>query len=152
MMDKDSLLKLDNQLCFAIYACSKEIVGLYRPFLDDLGITYTQYITLLALWEKDDIALKELGEKLFLDSGTLTPLLKKMEVAGLLYRQRSKDDERILRIRLTDKGRALKKNAHEVAQQVFCASQLSIAETVGMRDQLRDLLTRLTEAKSKSLV
>lgn len=147
MIDKDNLLKLDNQLCFAIYACSKEIVGLYRPFLDALGITYTQYITLLALWEKDNLALKELGEKLFLDSGTLTPLLKKMEAAGLVYRQRSKDDERTLCIRLTDKGKALKDDAYEVTQKVFCASQLSIKEAVDMRNRLRGMLARLTAAK-----
>ncbi|MBP2636426.1 MAG: transcriptional regulator, MarR family [Firmicutes bacterium] len=149
MMDKDNLLKLDNQLCFAIYACSKEVVRLYRPFLDALGITYTQYITLLALWDKDNLALKELGEKLFLDSGTLTPLLKKMEAAGLVCRQRSKDDERILCIRLTDKGKALKDDAYEVAQKVFCASQLSIKEAVDMRNQLRGMLARLTAAQEK---
>jgi DNA-binding MarR family transcriptional regulator len=148
MKDNDNLLKLDNQLCFAIYACSKEIVGLYRPFLEALGITYTQYITLLALWEKDNLALKELGEKLFLDSGTLTPLLKKMEASGFICRQRSKDDERTLCISLTDKGKALKADAHEVAQKVFRASRLSIKEAVGMRKQLREMLTRLTAAKN----
>ena len=83
-MDKDDLLKLDNQLCFAIYACAKEITSIYRPFLEELGLTYTQYIALLALWEQDDITLKKLGERLFLDSGTLTPLAKQMEAAGLI--------------------------------------------------------------------
>lgn len=146
-MDKDSLLKLDNQLCFTIYVCAKEITGLYRPWLEALGLTYTQYITLLVLWEKDDITLKELGERLFLDSGTLTPLLKKMEVAGLLCRLRSKEDERTLRIRLTATGKELKIEAYEVAKKVFGASQLSVEEASLIRNQMKGLLTRLAAAK-----
>lgn len=145
--ENESLLKLDNQLCFTIYACAKEITGLYRPWLDALGLTYTQYIALLALWEKDDITLKELGEKLFLDSGTLTPLLKKMEAAGLLYRLRSKEDERTLRIRLTSKGKELKKTACQVPQKVFGVSQLSLEEAAVLQNQLRQLLTKLEVAK-----
>ncbi len=146
-MDKDDLLKLDNQLCFAIYACAKEITSIYRPFLEELGLTYTQYIALLALWEQDDITLKKLGERLFLDSGTLTPLLKKMEAAGLIYRERSKEDERNLRIRLTDKGRALKQDACEIPQKAFCASQLSTEEAVFLRNQLRQMLVKLSTGK-----
>lgn len=148
-MDKESLLKLDNQLCFAIYACAKEITGVYRPFLEELGLTYTQYITLLALWEQDDIGLKTLGERLHLDSGTLTPLLKKMEAAGLLYRQRSQEDERNLRIRLTEKGRQLKEAAYEIPQKVFCASHLSIEEAIGLRKQLQELLATLASEKCR---
>lgn len=146
-MDKDSLLKLDNQLCFAIYACAKEITGLYRSFLETLGLTYTQYITLLALWETDDITLKELGERLYLDSGTLTPVLKKMEAAGLLYRKRSKDDERNLRIKLTDKGRELKQSAYEIPEKVLCASHLSLEEAMLLRKQLRELTANLFKVK-----
>lgn len=146
-MDKNSLLKLDNQLCFAIYACAKEITGLYRPFLEPLGLTYTQYIALLVLWEKDDITLKELGAKLFLDSGTLTPVLKKMETAGLIVRERSQDDERSLRIRLTDSGWALKTAAYEIPEKVFCASHLSLDEAVLLRTHLHDMLRRMTECK-----
>ncbi len=146
-MDKDSLLTLDNQLCFTIYACAKEITGLYRPWLETLGLTYTQYITLLVLWENDAITLKELGERLFLDSGTLTPLLKKMEAAGLLYRLRSKEDERTLRIRLTAQGRELKKEAYEVAEKVFDASQLSVEEARLIQNQMNGLLIRLVAAK-----
>ncbi|MBP2650536.1 MAG: MarR family transcriptional regulator [Firmicutes bacterium] len=146
-MDKDSLLKLDNQLCFAVYACAKEITGLYRPILDTLGLTYTQYITLLVLWEKDDVTLKELGERLLLNSGTLTPLLKKMEAAGILFRERSKDDERNLRIRLTDKGRELKKAAYEIPEKVFCASHLTMEEATLLRNKLKELLTRLSVTK-----
>lgn len=146
-MDKDILLKLDNQLCFAIYACAKEVTRMYRPFLEHLGLTYTQYLALLALWEKEDITLKELGERLYLDSGTLTPLLKKLEAAGLLCRLRSKDDERNLRIRLTEKGRELKYAACDIPEKVFCASHLSIEEAVLLRDQLKALLTKLPPVK-----
>jgi len=112
-MNRDELLKLDNQLCFTIYACSREVIRLYRPFLAELGITYTQYVALLVLWEKESLTLKELGEKLFLDSGTLTPLLKKMEAANLLVRQRSQQDERTICIRLTEQGKSLKNKAYE---------------------------------------
>ena len=87
-MDKSAMLELDNQLCFALYACAREVTKLYRPFLDELGLTYTQYVTLLALWEKDEVPVKELGRRLYLDSGTLTPLLKKLEAMGLLRRER----------------------------------------------------------------
>ncbi|MCM0757762.1 MarR family transcriptional regulator [Sporomusa sphaeroides DSM 2875] len=142
-VDKDSLLKLDNQLCFAIYACAKQITSLYRPFLEEIGLTYTQYITLLVLWERDDLTLKELGEKLFLDSGTLTPVLKKMEAAGYLRRQRSREDERNLCIKLTDKGRKLKEVACEIPVKVACSSDISVEEGVDLREKLKALLNRL---------
>lgn len=103
-MKPEDKLKLDNQLCFAVYVASKEIIKQYKPFLDPLGLTYTQYITLLALWEKSDISVKELGQRLFLDSGTLTPLLKKLEAMNLIERVRSSDDERLIIVSLTKKG------------------------------------------------
>ncbi|MEG6584756.1 MarR family winged helix-turn-helix transcriptional regulator [Dendrosporobacter sp. 1207_IL3150] len=146
-MDKDEMLKLDNQLCFAIYACSKEITRIYRPFLEELGITYTQYITLLVLWETPEITLKELGERLYLDSGTLTPLLKKMETAGLISRQRSKEDERSLIVKLTDKGKELKKQAYDIPQKAFCSTQMSIDEAISLREQIHKVLNRLPSAK-----
>ena len=95
-MDKDDPLLLENQLCFPLYACSREIVKVYRPWLDELGITYTQYITLMVLWEEQQISVKDLGARLRLDSGTLTPLLKKLEAKGYLHRQRSVSDERVV--------------------------------------------------------
>lgn len=109
-MDYNSL-RLDSQLCFPLYAVSKEIIKKYKPILDPLGITYTQYITLMALWEQDNLTVKELGEKLYLDSGTLTPLLKKLETQGIIVRERSQADERNVYIRLTAKGYNLRDQA-----------------------------------------
>ncbi|MBQ7103500.1 MAG: MarR family transcriptional regulator, partial [Anaerotignum sp.] len=97
-------LKLRGQLCFPLYACAKETIRLYKPFLDELGLTYTQYITMMVLWEKKCLTVKELGKELYLDSGTLTPLLKKLEAKGYLIRERSKEDERNLFISLTEEG------------------------------------------------
>ncbi|MDR1748818.1 MAG: MarR family transcriptional regulator, partial [Spirochaetaceae bacterium] len=108
------LLKLDNQLCFALYVCSKEIIRKYRPLLKPLGLTYTGYITMLALWERADITVKELGTELYLDSGTLTPVLKKLEAAGYVERMRGTDNERNVYIRLTGEGQRLKERTAEV--------------------------------------
>jgi len=120
-MDKcenDDILKLKNQLCFPLYACSKEVVRKYKPFLDELDLTYTQYITMMVMWEKQEINVKCLGQVLYLDSGTLTPVLKKLESKGYLTRQRSKEDERNLRVTITDEGNALKERARQIPQQV----------------------------------
>ncbi len=112
-MDKfnEELLKLDNQVCFALYVASKEVIKLYRPLLEPLGLTYTGYITLLALWEKDGQSVKELGERLYLDSGTLTPVLKRLEEEGYVERIRGKEDERVVKVFLAEKGKSLKENA-----------------------------------------
>lgn len=107
-------LKLENQLCFPLYACARETIKLYKPYLDELDLTYTQYIAMMVLWEKKSVTVKELGEALYLDSGTLTPLLKKMELKGLLSRRRSEQDERSLIVRLTEKGEALRERAIEI--------------------------------------
>ena len=104
MSDKYDCLKLKSQLCFPLYACSKEIIRRYKPFLDKFDLTYTQYITMMALWENESMNVRELGSCLFLDSGTLTPLLKKLENTGYIMRSRSKEDERNLIVTLTDKG------------------------------------------------
>ncbi len=112
-------LKLKNQLCFPLYAVSKEVTRLYKPFLDPLGLTYTQYITMMALWETDNVNVKSLGERLYLDSGTLTPLLKKLESYGLITRIRSKDNERNVFITLTSKGWALRDDAIKVPEQMI---------------------------------
>ena len=104
MKSKYDCLKLKNQICFPLYACSKEIIRRYKPFLDEVDLTYTQYITMMALWENESMNVRELGSCLFLDSGTLTPLLKKLENKGYIMRSRSKEDERNLIVTLTDKG------------------------------------------------
>ena len=117
--DKYDVLRLDHQLCFPLYACAKEVVRRYKPFLDEIDLTYTQYITMMVLWEKKQVTVKELGESLFLDSGTLTPLLKKMEGKGLLTRERSKEDERVLLVTITEEGEARKEKAVNVPSQLM---------------------------------
>lgn len=112
--DRYEALKLDNQLCFPLYACAKEIVRRYKPYLDDIDLTYTQYITMMVLWEKSQINVKELGERLYLDSGTLTPVLKRLEQKKLITRQRDVKDERSLIVALTDDGIQLREKAVEV--------------------------------------
>ena len=136
------LLKLENQLCFPLYACSKEIIRKYKPFLDPLGLTYTQYITLLALWEEDNLTVKALGEKLYLDSGTLTPLLKKMELQSLILRVRSSDDERNVYIKLTEEGRGLRDRAAEVPEQIGKCISLSPEEVRFLHQTLYKILNQ----------
>lgn len=118
MSDKYDVLKLENQICFPLYACSKEIVRKYKPFLDKLDLTYTQYITMMVMWEHNSISVKDLGEKLYLDSGTLTPVLKTLEQKNYVSRQRSKVDERLLIVTITDEGIALRDKALEVPVQM----------------------------------
>jgi DNA-binding MarR family transcriptional regulator len=110
----DDILKLSNQLCFPLYAAAKGVVGKYTPFLEPLGLTYTQYITLMVLWERKSVTIKELGEQLYLDSGTLTPMLKKLAERELVERSRSKTDERSVIVTITRKGEELKARAAEV--------------------------------------
>ena len=136
----DAALLLENQLCFPLYAASRRIIKLYRPVLDPLGLTYTQYITLLALWERDGDTVKALGERLFLDSGTLTPLLKKLEVQGLVRRDRSLKDERNVLIWLTAAGRALKTQAAEVPAQIASCVNLSMPDAMELHRLLHLLL------------
>ncbi|MBE5957484.1 MAG: MarR family transcriptional regulator [Lachnospiraceae bacterium] len=128
MSDKYDSLKLENQICFPLYACSREIIRKYKPFLDELDLTYTQYITMMVMWEEKEINVKELGEKLLLDSGTLTPLLKKLEAKGYVARERSKADERNLIVRLTDLGEQLKESAVFVPQKMAECSKLTAKE------------------------
>lgn len=142
-LNRDERLKLENQLCFAVYACAREMTKLYRPYLDELGITYTQYVALLALWEQDDITVKELGARLYLDSGTLTPLLKKLEGLQLLTRVRDPQDERNVRIRLTPQGAALKAKACEIPEKLFCATDMTEEETTALRLRLTSLLEQI---------
>lgn len=118
------LLLLDNQLCFSLYVCSKEIIKRYKPLLDPYGLTYTGYIILMALWERDDITVKDLGKRLYLDSGTLTPMLKKLEAQDYVKRIRSSSDERNVYIQLSNKGRELKKEALAIPKSMICALNL----------------------------
>lgn len=114
MDSKYDALKLENQLCFPLYACSRKVMKLYHPYLSELNLTYTQYICMMVLWEMRKISAKELGNRLFLDSGTLTPVLKSLEKKGLLRRYRSNEDERVLLVELTEEGDALKEQAVDV--------------------------------------
>ena len=134
------LLKLENQLCFPLYAAARATIRLYKPLLDKLDLTYTQYITMMVLWERRSLTAKELGDLLFLDSGTLTPLLKKMEAKGLLTRRRSTEDERSLIVTLTDKGRDLRERALEVPAKMSRCVVLSREESLELYRLLYKLL------------
>ena len=127
---KYEALKLENQICFPLYACSREIIKQYKPFLDKIDLTYTQYITMMVLWEKKSINVKALGRCLYLDSGTLTPLLKKLEAKGLVTRQRSAEDERNLIVTITQRGEALKEAAVAIPEQMAKCSTLDPEEAV----------------------
>ena len=136
-------LALDNQICFGLYVCSKEIIRLYAPILEPLGLTYTSYITLLSLWEKDNVTIKELGTRLFLDSGTLTPLLKKMEAQGLVTRTRSSKDERTVFINLTEKGRELRIKCLDVPKQMMCNNLMELDEAVELLQSLHKMMAKM---------
>ena len=140
MEDRYAPLRLGNQLCFPLYAASREIIKRYRPFLEDLDLTYTQYITMMVLWEEGCISVKELGQKLYLDSGTLTPLLKHLEQKGYLTRHRSEQDERVLLVQITDAGRALQDKAVAVPQQMGACVRLTQEEAAVLYRLLYKLL------------
>ena len=125
-------LKLENQLCFPLYAAARAVVGKYGPLLKDLGLTYTQYIVMMVLWENDGISVSDLGEKLHLDSGTLTPLLKKLESIGYVTRKRSEEDERVVLVSLTETGRGLKEKAAEVPGEVASCVPLTPEEAAAL--------------------
>ena len=139
----DELLKLDNQLCFPLYAASKEIIRRYKPLLDKLDITYTQYIVLLVLWEKDQILVKDLGSRLYLDSGTLTPLLKKLEAKKIITLSKGEKDGRELVISLTKKGLQLKEQAYEVPQTIGGCVKLEKDEAITLYKLLYKVLSGL---------
>ncbi len=145
MIDKDDLLKLDNQLCFLLYASSRAVTKKYRPLLEKLGLTYPQYLVMLVLWEEDGIPIKLLSSKLYLDTGTLTPLLKRLESSRLITRTRTGSDERSVFITLTDGGRNLKERAFTVPGELLCTSRISIDEFIKIRGELRILLNKLMQ-------
>lgn len=136
-------LKLENQLCFPLYACSKEIVKKYKPFLDELDLTYTQYIVMMVMWDKQALNIKSLGEILYLDSGTLTPLLKKLEQKGYLTRERSKNDERVMDIKITSKGMDLKKEASSVPEKIMECVSLEENEALTLYKLLYKILKQV---------
>ncbi|WP_426061399.1 MarR family winged helix-turn-helix transcriptional regulator [Hymenobacter sp. B1770] len=137
------LLKLDNQLCFSVYALSRLITKAYQPLLERLDVTYPQYLVLLLLWEHNVLTVKQLGEKLLLDSGTLTPLLKRMEQRQWLSRQRDPRDERSVVVTLTDAGRNLERNAQQIPVQVADRLQMAPPELAALHTQLQHLITLL---------
>ncbi len=133
-------LKISNQLCFPLYAAAKEVVRRYKPFLDEIDLTYTQYITMMILWEQGECNVKELGECLYLDSGTLTPLLKKLEQKGLLRRHRSEQDERNLMVSLTEEGYALREKAVTIPPRMGACVNLNLEEAMTLKALLSKLL------------
>lgn len=139
----DQLLRLDNQLCFALYSASLAMTKLYKPLLDELGLTYPQYLVMLVLWERDGLTVSGLGERLSLDSGTLTPLVKRLEAAGLVTRIRDVEDERRVHVTLTAAGRRMKQRAQKIPGCVMEATQCSTAEVIRLTRELRDLRGRL---------
>lgn len=140
-------LKIENQLCFPLYACSREVIKQYKPYLDELDLTYTQYIAMMILWEKKTLNVKELGNCLFLDSGTLTPLLKKMEAKGLLTRCRSSEDERNLIVTITDKGEQLKEKAVTIPEEMAKCSNLDPEEAATLYQLLYKMLGRFHDGR-----
>lgn len=139
---KYEALKIENQICFPLYACSKEIIKRYTPFLNAIDLTYTQYITMMILWDKKELNVKELGQCLYLDSGTLTPLLKKLEAKGLVVRKRSTQDERNLIVSITDDGEKLKEQAINVPTQIAQCVNLEPEEAIALHRILYKILNK----------
>ncbi|MEE1885512.1 MarR family winged helix-turn-helix transcriptional regulator [Pedobacter flavus] len=136
------ILNLDNQVCFPIYSLAKEMVNHYRPFLDELNITYPQYLVLLVLWEEKEQTVGQLGEKLFLDTGTLTPLLKRMEQKGIIMRTRSEKDERVVNLKLTEHGIGLKTKALEIPGKLMKSMNVSEQELIALKTIINKILNK----------
>ena len=147
MAGKYDSLKLENQLCFPLYACSKEIVRRYKTYLDRLDLTYTQYIVMMVMWEEKELNVKELGDKLFLDSGTLTPVLKKLEAKGYVTRERSKIDERTLIVTLTGSGKELREKAVDIPVGMRGCLKLSDEEMIQLRTMLGKILSDMGDVE-----
>ena len=138
--DYREVMKLDNQICFPLYAAARYVTGLYTPYLKELGLTYTQYITFLVLWEKDGVSVSEIGRRLMLDNGTLSPMLKKMEQAGYIDRKRSSDDDRVVIVSLTKKGRDLQEKAKDIPVKVGGCVDLPPEKAIQLHGLLHELL------------
>jgi DNA-binding MarR family transcriptional regulator len=141
--EEPNYLRLDDQLCFPIYLASRLVVNAYRPLLDELGITYPQYLVLLVLWEHDGLSVGDLGDRLYLDTGTLTPLLKRMERQKLVSRRRRGEDDRVVENWLTDSAKALKKRAAKVPVQLLCNAKLEMSDVVSIKGVVEGLVKRL---------
>ena len=143
MADKYDLLKLENQICFPLYACAKEVVKAYKPYLDELDLTYTQYITMMVMWEQKELRVKDVGKRLYLDSSTLTPLLKRLEEKGYVTRRRSTEDERDLIVTITDKGESLKEKAVTVPERLSACIEMDPKKSQMLYDLLYELIGKL---------
>jgi len=143
--DRFEALRIENQLCFPLYACSREVIKQYKPFWDELDLTYTQYIAMMALWENQEMTVKELGDVLYLDSGTLTPLLKKLEAKQYVTRTRSRKDERNLIVSVTEQGQSLKEKAMKMPRAIAEYTELSREEAEALYRTLYKILARLDQ-------
>lgn len=146
-MARVDALALDQQLCFALYSASRAVTRLYRPLLDALGLTYPQYLVMLVLWERGTVTVKELGKALDLDSGTLSPLLKRLEANGIVARVRSAADERSVLVAPTEAGAALRERAAAVPERIACASGMDPRDLIGFRDQLKEMTRIVNETE-----
>ena len=147
--DYHDIMKLDNQLCFPLYAAARNVTSLYTPWLKPLGLTYTQYITFLVLWEKDGISVSEIGSRLMLDNGTLSPMLKKMEQEGYIERNRSREDDRVVIITLTEQGRDLQERAKDIPEKVAGCIDLPVEKAKQLYDLLYELLENQKGSNAK---
>ncbi len=143
MMEKSESLKLDEQICFPLYVLSKEITGLYRPILEELDLTYPQYLVMMVLWEEDGLAVSHIGEKLFLDSGTLTPVLKRLENKGFINRIRNKEDERVVQLFLTENGKNLRQHACGIPEKLLEQIHVQIEDLKNFKDTLNQLINNI---------
>ena len=141
---KYDVLKLENQICFPLYACAKEVVRRYKPYLDEIGLTYTQYIAMMVMWEHKRISVKELGGFLYLDSGTLTPLLKKLEQKGYVSRARDDKDERVLNVTITPAGEALRDRAVMIPSRLAACVELPLEDALELGALLKRLLSTIS--------
>jgi len=144
-MNKYDKIKLENQICFPLYALSREVIKLYKPLLDPYNLTYTQYITMLVIWEEEKIIFKELGQRLHLDSGTLTPVVKKLESMGLIIKYRNKEDDRVVTVELTEKGRLLREDILEVPEKIYCQYKGNEESLIMLKKYLDELLNSIKE-------
>ena len=143
MMEKSESLKLDEQICFPLYVLSKEITGLYRPILEELDLTYPQYLVMMVLWEEDGLAVSHIGGKLFLDSGTLTPVLKRLENKGFINRIRNKEDERVVQLFLTENGKNLRQHACGIPEKLLEQIHVQIEDLKNFKDTLNQLINNI---------
>lgn len=144
----DDLLKIDHFVCFALYSAGHAFTRLYKPLLDPLGLTYPQFLVMVTLWERDDRTVSDIGETLLLESSTLTPLLKRLETAGMVRRTRDRDDERVVRIQLTPEGAALKQKAVGIPAAIGCSTNLSIPEVLKLTTEIKALRKKLLAAQA----